>query len=83
MVNLERKKRIKQAIALLQIKLDDIEPQIENSDSLNNLYNKLLIKKAVLKSELPCSFPKNSLIGKVLRFFSPKRGKLISDYFKE
>lgn len=67
-------------------KIKDIELQIKrldyhatNSDVCSDLYNSLILQKAVLKKDLE-NLNKNPLVEKVKRLL-PRREKLICDYF--
>lgn len=78
----ENKKRLKQSMAMLKIKIENLKPHIETSERINSLYNKLLIEKAILKKEHD-DFDKKQLgiFQKISNFVRSKNKKLISDYF--
>lgn len=82
MSNKEKEKRLKQTMAMLKIKIENLKPHIEESDRLNSMYNKLLIEKAIIKNELDNSKRrKNRFFEKISKLIRPKDKKLISDYF--
>ena len=67
-------------------KIKDIELQIKrldyhttNSDVCSDLYNSLILQKAVLKKDLE-NLNKNPLVEKIKKML-PRREKLICDYF--
>lgn len=62
----------------LQLKKMDIQPS--SSDICNQLYNTLILRKAVLSKELE-NLERIPFIEKLKKTFS-KREKLICDYFK-
>ena len=79
----ETKKRLKQTMALLKIKIENLKPHTENSERMNNMYNKMLIEKAIVKNELDeMGKSKPSLIEKLANMIKSKNKKLISDYFQ-
>ena len=49
MSNREKQKRLKQTMALLKIKIENLKPHVESSDRINSMYNKMLIEKADLE----------------------------------
>lgn len=64
-----------------EIQLAKLRPYIEKSEVCSDLYNKVLIEKAVLKKELD-DLQNNSFLKRV-KHLIPRRGeKLICDYFK-
>ena len=78
----ENKKRLKQTLAMLKIKIDNLKPHIETSDRLNGMYNKLLIEKAIIKNEIDSlNKSKPGLFEKLTKLIRPKNKTLISDYF--
>ena len=82
MNNKENKKRLKQTMAMLKIKMENLKPHIETSERINSMYNKMLIEKAIIKKELDASDKTNpSLLKKKTKFFQPRGKTLISDYF--
>ena len=78
----ENKKRLKQTMALLNIKIENLKEHADTSDRINNMYNRMLIEKAIIKNELDnLGRKKPNVLNKVVNFFKPKKKKLISDYF--
>ncbi len=64
-------------------KLAELEPQIESNVNIQKIYNKILIKKAVLVQKYKKIQQKPSIkdkIKKLLKIYPRK--KLICDYFK-
>ncbi len=82
MSNREKQKRLKQTMALLKIKIENLKPHVESSDRINSMYNKMLIEKAIVKNELDnLGRKKTGLFEKLFKLVRPKNKKLISDYF--
>lgn len=82
MNNKENKKRLKQTMAMLKIKMENLKPHIETSERINSMYNKMLIEKAIVKNELDnLGRKKTGLFEKLFKLVRPKNKKLISDYF--
>ena len=82
MSNREKQKRLKQTMALLKIKIENLNPHVESSDRINSMYNKMLIEKAIVKNELDnLGRKKTGLFEKLFKLVRPKNKKLISDYF--
>ena len=52
----ENKKRLKQTLAMLKMKIDNLKPHIETSDRLNGMYNKLLIEKHYSRKHGPNAY---------------------------
>ena len=78
----ESKKRLKQTMALINIKIENLKAHAQSSDRINNMYNRMLIEKAIIKNELDnLGRKKPSGFKKIINFFCPKKKKLISDYF--
>ncbi len=75
----ENKKRLKQTMAILKIKIEKLKPHIDESERLNSMYNKMLIEKAILKNEIDKTSP--TFFQKFTKMFRPRNKKLISDYF--
>lgn len=70
---------IKHAMMLCQMRLRNLKPHVENSANLSEIYNKVLIEKAILRKKVTDS--KNTLLRKFVNKFFLKREKLICDYF--
>ncbi len=74
---------LKKEIIQCKKKLKELEPQIAENAALEKVYNKTLIKKAVLMKKYNNIFHKPTIkdkIKKLLRIHTRK--KLICDYFK-
>lgn len=76
-----KKKDLKQAIKEKEIQLSNLEQHMEKSKICAEVYNNVLMEKAVLKKELQDS-GKNQFI-ESLKKLVPHRKKLICDYFKD
>ena len=78
----ENIKRLKQTMALLSIKIDNPKEHTNDSDRINNMYNRMIIEKAIIKNELDnLGRKKPNIFKKLINTFKPKKKKLISDYF--
>lgn len=78
----ENKKRLKQTMALLNIKIENLKEHAQSSDRINNMYNRMLIEKAIIKNDLDnLGRKKPGVLKKFVNLFKPKNKKLISDYF--
>ena len=78
----ENKKRLKQTMALLNIKIDNLKEHTNDSDRINNMYNRILIEKAIIKNELDnLGRKKPNIFKRLIETLKPKKKKLISDYF--
>lgn len=74
---------LQKEIAKCKEKLAQLEPAIANNVSLQKIYNKTLIKKAVLMKKYKKIRFKPTLKEKLKKILSVhKREKLICDYFK-
>ena len=62
-----------------EVQLAKLESYVDKSIVCSELYNKVVIEKAILKKELD-EINKNKLMGKVIKLF-PRKTKLICDYF--
>ncbi len=71
---------IRGAIILCQMRLKNLRPHIENSASLSEIYNRVLVEKAVLRKDFTTK--QDSLVKKIFNKFFAKKEKLICDYFK-
>ena len=73
-----RRKLIEQ-IAKKKFQLDKLAEHVDNSYICSQLYNKVVIEKAILKKQLD-DLNRNKIAEKVVRLF-PKKKTLICDYF--
>lgn len=74
------KEKLKQSIREKEIQMKKLAPLIEKNPVCSNLFNKVLIEKAVLRKQLE-ELNNNTFFGRVKRFL-PKNQTLICDYFK-
>lgn len=74
------KEKLKQSIREKEIQMKRLAPLIEKNPVCSNLFNKVLIEKAVLRKQLE-ELNNNTFFGRVKRFL-PKNQTLICDYFK-
>ncbi len=74
------KQQIKKQILEKELQLKKLQLHQSSSDVCNQLYNTLVLEKAILKKELE-NLNKNPIIEAVKRTL-PKKEKLICDYFK-
>lgn len=74
------KNELVKSIKEKEIQLAKLEAHIEKSTICADLYNKIVLEKAILKKE----FEKHSKKGILLEFkkILPRKKKLICDYFK-
>lgn len=70
------KKRIKQ----LELQIKKLDLHVSGTDVCNDLYNSLIMQKAILKKQLD-EINQNQFIAK-LKHLLPHKEKLICDYFK-
>ena len=74
------KNQLKKQIHLKELQIKKLHLHQSSSDVFNQLYNTLILEKAILKKELE-NLEKNPIVEKVKKVFS-KKEKLICDYFK-
>ncbi len=74
------KKELIKSIREKEVQLAKLIPHVDKSVICSELYNKVVIEKAILKKQLD-DLNKNKLAEKVIRLF-PRKEKLICDYFK-
>ncbi len=70
---------IRHAMLCCQMRLKNLKPHIENSANLSEIYNRVLIEKAVLRDDLIVQ--KVSFLNKLFKRFFVKSEKRICDYF--
>ena len=75
------KRKLIEQIARKQVQLDKLAEHVDKSFICSQLYNKVVIEKAILKKQLD-ELKKNKLAEKVVRLF-PHKKTLICDYFGE
>lgn len=74
------KKELINAIAKKQSQLEKLSANVDKSYICAQLYNKIVIEKAILKKQLD-DIEHNKFADKIIRLF-PKKKTLICDYFK-
>jgi hypothetical protein len=75
-----KKKNLQQHIKEKESQILKFKLRMRSSDLCENLYNKAILEKAILKKELDDS-EKNQFIEKIKKFI-PKKKEFICDYFK-
>lgn len=75
------KKELIQSIREKEIQLAKLKEHIEKSSVCSDLYNKVVLEKAILKKELENS-QKNKIIENIKNLI-PRKRTLICDYFKK
>lgn len=75
-----KKKDLKQAIKEKEIQLSKLEKHIDQSKTSAEVYNNVLLEKAILKKELQES-EKNKFTERIKQLI-PRKKTLICDYFK-
>lgn len=85
MVQFERSSKVKkeliQSIREKEIQLAKLKEHIEKSSVCSDLYNKVVLEKAILKKELENS-QKNKIFENIKNLI-PRKKTLICDYFKK
>ena len=75
------KKQLIASIHEKELQLAKLKQHIDKSDICSDLYNKVLLEKAILKKQLD-DLKNNSIVTRI-KHLMPHRGeKLICDYFK-
>lgn len=77
---MNNKQQIQKRIQQTELQLKKLSLNMNSSDVCEDLYNSLIIQKAVLKKQLK-DLSKNPIIEKVKKIIPHE--KLICDYFKE
>lgn len=75
------KKELIQTIREKEIQLAKLKEHVDKSSVCSDLYNKVVLEKAILKKELKDS-QKNTFMQRVLNIV-PRKKTLICDYFKK
>ena len=75
------KKELIQSIREKEIQLAKLKEHVEKSSVCSDLYNKVVLEKAILKKELENS-QKNKIFESI-RNLTPRKKTLICDYFKK
>ena len=75
------KKELIKAIREKEIQLAKLREHVDKSAVCSDLYNKVVLQKAILKKELD-DIDKNTFASKI-RYLFPRKKTLICDYFKK
>ena len=73
--------KLTQQIKEKEIQLAKLKEHIEKSSICSDLYNKVVLEKAILKKELE-DLKKNKIVINIKNFL-PRKKTLICDYFKK
>ena len=71
---------LKKEIKEKEVQLDKLKVHVEKSSICSDLYNKVVLEKAILNKELQ-DLDKNPIVEKIKNIL-PKKKTLICDYFK-
>ena len=77
---MNEKQLLKKKIQQKELQIKKLHLHQNSSDVCNQLYNTLILEKAILKKELE-NLEKNPIMEKI-KSIMPHREKLICDYFK-
>ncbi len=77
---MNKKQILKKQIQNKELQIKKLHLHLSSTDICNQLYNTLIIEKAILKKQLE-ELEKNALIEGIKKIFH-KKEKLICDYFK-
>lgn len=75
------KKELIQSIKEKEIQLAKLKEHVDKSSVCSDLYNKVVLEKAILKKELENS-KKNTFMQRIINLV-PRKKTLICDYFKQ
>lgn len=75
-----KSKDLKQAIKEKELQLAKLAAHVDKATVCSDLYNKVVLEKAILRKELQ-DLDKNDFLERVKQLV-PKRKKLICDYFR-
>lgn len=75
------KKELIKSIKEKEIQLAKLKEHVDKSTVCSDLYNKVVLEKAILKKELE-NFGKNKLV-ESMKSLLPRKKVLICDYFKK
>ena len=78
---MNNKKQLKKRILEKELQIKKLHLHSSSSDICNQLYNSLILEKAILKKELE-EFEKNAFVEKIKGMFSSKE-KLMCDYWRK
>ena len=74
------KRKILSSIREKEVQLSKLREHIDKSEVCSDLYNKILIEKAILKQQLD-DLQNKSLVNRI-KHLLPRQEKLICDYFR-
>lgn len=80
MKNQDKAKDLKTAIKEKELQLSKLKIHVDKSSICSDLYNKVVLEKAILKKELQ-DLSQNGFMKRIKKLM-PKRKTLICDYFK-
>ena len=75
-----RKKELKNSIEEKELQLKKLSEHVDKSNVCGDLYNKVVLEKAILKKELD-DLNKNKIV-EAVKGVIPHKKELICDYFK-
>lgn len=79
----ENDSKLESQITALKRRLIDLEPCLEDNEYLNVIYNKIVLRKAVLTKAYKDRSNRPTVLSKIKKLLSfHKKEKLICDYFK-
>lgn len=76
---MDNKQLLKKRIQQVELQIKKLDMHLSESDVCNDLYNSLILQKAVMKKQL-ADLDKNPVIEKIKQII-PRKKKLICDYF--
>ena len=76
---MDNKQQLKKRIQQVELQIKKLDLHATNSSVCEDLYNSLILQKAVMKKELE-DLSKNPVVEKIKKIM-PHREKLICDYF--
>ena len=76
---MNKKEQLKKRIQQLELQVKKISLQANDTDVCVDLYNSLILQKAILKKQVE-ELDKNPFVEKIKKFI-PHKEKLICDYF--
>ena len=76
---MDNKKQLQKRIQQIELQIKKLDMHVTDSTVCEDLYNSLILKKAIMKKELE-ELSKNPIIEKIKKVI-PHKEKLICDYF--
>ncbi len=80
MFKTNKNKELQKSISRLTYAISQLKNKVESNDETNQSYNKMLIKRAHIRKRLSKA-KENKILNLFNLNFTPKKEKLISDYF--